>query len=134
VVTASNDNTAKIWGSDKALIKEYFSNKRLPLSQQALLVTLDGLSKQNNGGPIRKSDIIYTKDTNSSAFRNVSTLDLFTGIPPEIVQALKNIYKLSDDIFSNLRVIEENPPSLAHALGISSHAPGVVGRWSFKKQ
>ncbi len=99
VVTASQNTAAKIWGSHALLIKNYFSNKKLPLAQQALLVTLNTLSGKKSGGLITKRDLVDDIKLNWGQFLNINTSILFTGIPPEVIQALKIIYNLDDDIF-----------------------------------
>jgi WD40 repeat protein len=91
VLTVSIDGTTKIFDISKALINNYFSNKLLPLKQQSLSVTLDALSRQKNGRPIKKSDLVADPRQDTSA--------LFKGIPQWIIDALKRVYKIDEDVF-----------------------------------
>ena len=93
VVTTSFDGTTRIWNKHRyeERIKTYFSNNMLPLAQQALLVTFDALAHQKKGAPIHKSDLFEKPENIDSA--------VFTGIPPQVQEALTHVYHIDKDVF-----------------------------------
>ncbi len=95
IVTTSLDKTAKIWNISNIIIAHYFSNKTLPLAQQTTLVTLDDISLKNYGGPIKKKDLDGARI-------------FFSKMPENVVAALKDLYKLDDDIFNRSPLIMRN--------------------------
>ncbi len=84
-------NIVEVFNIGQLEIKEYFKNKLLPLKQQSLLVTLDALSRQKNGRPIKKSDLVADPRQDTSA--------LFKGMPQRVIDALKRVYKIDEDVF-----------------------------------
>lgn len=95
IITGSPaNNVAKIRDIFSDIIGTYFSDKKLPLQQQVLLVILDLISKQNNGGPITMSDLVNPEGA------PIDTAQLFKGLPADVVQALKIHYNIAADVIA----------------------------------